>query len=55
MGFKVSVTGGLELDTIKLFKDLDIYCFIAGRSLRDAVDPGAEARAWKAEMTNYWK
>ena len=24
MGFKVSVTGGLELDTIKLFKDLDI-------------------------------
>ena len=55
MGFNVSVTGGLELDTIKLFKDLDIYCFIAGRSLRDAVDPGAEARAWKAEMTNYWK
>lgn len=54
MGFKVSVTGGLKLETLKLFEGLDIYCFIAGRSLRDADSPEEEAKAWKREIEQIW-
>lgn len=54
LGFKVSVTGGLELDTLKLFAGMPIYCFIAGRSLRDAQDPKEEAKKWKEEIIKIW-
>ena len=54
MDFEVSVTGGLELDTLKLFKGIPVKCFIAGRSLRNAPDPAAEARSWKQEIATYW-
>ena len=54
MGFKVSVTGGLELDTLELFKGMDIYCFIAGRSLRDAENPKEEAKKWQEEIKRIW-
>lgn len=54
LGFKVSVTGGLELDTLKLFAGMPIYCFIAGRSLRDAQDPKQEAKKWKEEIIKIW-
>lgn len=54
LGFKVSVTGGLELDTLKLFAGMPIYCFIAGRSLRDAQNPKQEAKKWKEEIIKIW-
>lgn len=54
MGFKVSVTGGLELETLKLFSEINIYCFIAGRSLRDAVNPQEETKKWKQEIVRIW-
>lgn len=54
MGFKVSVTGGLNVDTIKLFKGIDVYCFIAGRGIRDAEDPSAEVMDFKKEILKYW-
>ncbi len=54
MGFKVSVTGGLELDTLKLFKGMNIYCFIAGRSLRDTENPSEEASKWQEEIRRIW-
>ncbi len=54
MGFRVSVTGGLELDTLKLFKDINVFTFIAGRSIRDAEDPAKEARRFKEEIAKYW-
>lgn len=54
MGFKVSVTGGLELETLKLFKGMNIYCFIAGRSLRDAENPREEANKWQEEIKRIW-
>lgn len=54
MGFKVSVTGGLELETLKLFKGLDVYTFIAGRSIRDAEDPVQAARMFKEEINKIW-
>lgn len=54
MGFKVSVTGGLEIDTLALFKGLNVYTFIAGRGIRDATDPAQAARDFKAEIRRYW-
>ena len=54
MGFKVSVTGGLELETLKLFAGMNIYCFITGRSLREVEDPKAEAKKWKEEIKRIW-
>ncbi len=54
MGFKVSVTGGLELNTLELFKGMNIFCFIAGRSLRDAEVPSEEATRWQEEIARIW-
>ncbi|ARJ50077.1 3-keto-L-gulonate-6-phosphate decarboxylase UlaD [Staphylococcus lutrae] len=50
MGFKVSVTGGLELETIEKFRGLHVFAFIAGRSLREAVSPHQAALDFKAEI-----
>ncbi len=54
MGFEVSVTGGLEISDLQLFKGIPVKAFIAGRTLRDAPDPAAEARAFKDEMRKWW-
>ncbi|WP_027334327.1 3-keto-L-gulonate-6-phosphate decarboxylase UlaD [Mycoplasma elephantis] len=54
-GFKVTITGGVELEDIKLFKDIPIYIFIAGRALRDSKDPEKAAKEFKDEFTKYWK
>lgn len=54
MGFKVSVTGGLNLDTIELFKGLDVYTFIAGRGITEAEDPAQAARDFKEKIREYW-
>lgn len=39
MGFRVSVTGGLTIETLKLFEGLDIYTFITGRGITAAEQP----------------
>ena len=39
MGFRVSVTGGLDVDTLKLFEGVDVFTFIAGRGITEAADP----------------
>ncbi len=54
MGFDVTVTGGLTIEDIKLFKDYPIGCFIAGRSIRDAESPRGAAKAFKEEISKYW-
>lgn len=53
-GFKITITGGVEVEDIKLFKDIPIYIFIAGRSIRDAKDPEAKAKEFKDEFKKYW-
>lgn len=55
MGFKVTVTGGIEKEDIQLFKGIPIYIFIAGRSIRDAKDPKIAAKELKDEIAKYWK
>ena len=54
MGFKVSVTGGLNLDTIKLFKDVPVYTFIAGRAITGKADPALAAQKFQDEIKKYW-
>ncbi|HGA4699342.1 TPA: orotidine 5'-phosphate decarboxylase / HUMPS family protein, partial [Streptococcus pyogenes] len=54
MGFRVSVTGGLDVDTLKLFEGVDVFTFIAGRGITEAEDPAAAARAFKDEIRRIW-
>lgn len=54
MGFRVSVTGGLDVDTLKLFAGVNVYTFITGRGITAANDPKAAAQAFKAEINRIW-
>ncbi|MDH6363935.1 3-dehydro-L-gulonate-6-phosphate decarboxylase [Enterococcus sp. PF1-24] len=54
MGFRVSVTGGLDVDTLKLFAGVDVYTFITGRGITAAEDPVVAAQAFKAEIQRIW-
>lgn len=54
MGFKVSVTGGLNVETLKLFEEIDIFTFIAGRGITSAENPAAAAEAFQNEITRLW-
>lgn len=55
MGFKVSVTGGLNLDTIDLFEGVAVHAFIAGRAITEAPNPIASAQALKDKINKLWK
>jgi 3-dehydro-L-gulonate-6-phosphate decarboxylase len=54
MGFKVSVAGGLELETVEFFKGVDISVFIIGRAIREAADPVAAARTFRKLIDDCW-
>ena len=54
MGFDVSVTGGLTVDTLSLFKGIQVYTFIAGRGITAADEPEKAARAFKNEIHRIW-
>lgn len=54
MGFKISVAGGLELETIPFFQGVDISVFIIGRAIRETPDPIASARQFRAVINQYW-
>ena len=54
MGFKVTVTGGLALEDLPLFKGIPIHVFIAGRSIRDAASPVEAARQFKRSIAQLW-
>ena len=54
MGFKVSVTGGVKPEVLKLFAGVPVYCFIAGRAIHGADDPHAAAMAFKNEIDRIW-
>lgn len=54
LGFKVTVTGGLNIEDLQLFKDYPIYCFIAGRGIRDAQSPRQAALDFVAEIDKHW-
>lgn len=54
MGFRVSVTGGLDVDTLKLFAGVDVFTFIAGRGITAAENPKEAAEAFKNEIIRIW-
>ena len=54
MGFKVTVTGGITVEDVEFFKDLPIYIFIAGRSIRDAKDPAQAAREFQEAIAKHY-
>jgi len=54
MGFNVSVTGGLDVDTLKLFEGIDVYTFITGRGITAAPDPVQAAQNFKDEIIRIW-
>ncbi len=54
MGFKVSVTGGLSVESIELFKELDVFCFIFGRGIKDSVSPSKTIQKIRKEINKYW-
>lgn len=54
LGFKVTITGGLNVEDLAFFKDYPIYCVIAGRGIRDAENPAQAAQDFKAEIARIW-
>lgn len=54
LGMEVSVTGGIERDTIALFKGLVIKTFIVGRALLNAKDPALEVENFKKIINEHW-
>ena len=54
LGFNVSVTGGLNPNTLQLFEGIDVYTFIAGRAITAAEDPMKAAQCFKDEIIRIW-
>ncbi|SJZ46470.1 3-dehydro-L-gulonate-6-phosphate decarboxylase [Pilibacter termitis] len=54
MGFRVSVTGGLDVDTLKLFEGVEVYTFITGRGITSAENPKEAALAFQNELKRIW-
>lgn len=54
MGFKVTVTGGLAMEDLHLFRGIPIHVFIAGRSIRDAECPATAAAQFKQTIAELW-
>jgi 3-dehydro-L-gulonate-6-phosphate decarboxylase len=54
MGFQISVAGGLTLDMVKFFKDVNVSVIVIGRAIREAADPIAAAKAFREEINKYW-
>lgn len=54
MGFKVTVTGGLNVKLLPFFQDLPVSIVICGRSIRETPDPKAAAREVRAILNRLW-
>lgn len=54
MGFRVSVTGGLSVDKLALFKGVNVYTFIAGRAITQADNPADAAQSFQNELKRLW-
>ena len=54
MGFKVTITGGISLEDIEFFKDVNVYIFIVGRSVRDAASPKEAAQEFKNRIEKFY-
>lgn len=55
MGFKVSVTGGLNPDILELFKGVDVYTFISGRNITESRNPAKTAQEFQDKINELWE
>ena len=54
MGLKVTVTGGITVESLPFFQDLDISIIIAGRAIHQAPDPPAAALELRSTIARLW-
>ena len=54
LGFRVSVTGGLTVENLALFKGMSVYTFITGRGITAAKNPAQAATDFVNELTRIW-
>src|SRR5512136_1460533 len=54
MGYKVTVTGGINKDKLAFFQPLPVSVVICGRGIRETPDPRASAAEFRAEMYRLW-
>lgn len=54
LGFEVFVTGGIEIDDIKLFAGVPVYCFIVGRSITASDNPSETSKLYQEEIGKYF-
>jgi 3-dehydro-L-gulonate-6-phosphate decarboxylase len=54
MGFKVTVTGGITLDSLPFFKNVPVTAVITGRAIHKAKDPVASAMAIRSAIAYLW-
>jgi len=54
MGYKVTVTGGLTIDILPFFADINPAVLICGRGIREQPDPRAAARAMRLAIAEIW-
>jgi hypothetical protein len=54
MGFKVTVTGGITVELLPFFQDLDVSIIIAGRAIHQAPDPPAAALELRSTIARLW-
>jgi 3-dehydro-L-gulonate-6-phosphate decarboxylase len=54
MGFKVTVTGGITLDSIPFFQSIPVTAIITGRAIHAAKDPVASAMDIRSTIARLW-
>lgn len=54
MGFRVSVTGGITVDSLALFEGIPVYAFIVGRAISGQQDPWQAALDFQTEIKRIW-
>jgi 3-dehydro-L-gulonate-6-phosphate decarboxylase len=54
MGFKITVTGGLNVELLPFFQELPVSIIICGRGIRETADPAAAAREMRTTIARLW-
>ena len=54
MGYKVTVTGGINKEQLPFFQPLPVSVVICGRAIRETPDPRTSAHAFRSEMQRLW-
>lgn len=54
IGFKISVTGGISLDDLPIFKEIAVDIFIAGRAFSESENAVQKCAEFKAALHSIW-